>query len=95
MARYVRRMSDEVEAITFDELVEHGRRSGVPLYNNMPWAFLYQGHPITNENEDCYLIPADYGSAKFGRDDLLVTGRNGKLIVVDRAAFEATYEPAS
>ena len=37
-----------IEAITFDELVEHGRQSGA-IVNGMPWSFEYNGHPITHE----------------------------------------------
>jgi len=59
-----------IEAITFDELVRHGIDSGGNIVRGMPWSFQYQGHPITHENDDCYLIPTLEGTMKIGRDDM-------------------------
>jgi len=68
-------------AITFDDLVEHGRSQGVPLYGTreMPWSFTYEGHPVTHENDDCYLVPTRFGAAQLWRGDLLVTGADGEI----------------
>jgi hypothetical protein len=55
-----------VEAITFDELVQHGIDSGAP--SGTP--FYYMGHPITHENANCYLIPTLEGTMKFERGDM-------------------------
>ena len=84
-----------IEAITFDELVEHGRAQGVPCYNGMPWSFTYNGHPITHENDDCYIIPTLEGSMHFRRGDMLITGVKGELYPCKPDIFEATYEPVS
>jgi hypothetical protein len=81
-----------IEAITFDELVAHGIASGGNVVNGMPWSFDYQGHPITHENDDCYLIPTLEGTMRLGRSDMLITGVAGELYPCRRDVFEKTYE---
>lgn len=84
-----------VEAITFNELVEHGKSQGVPLANGVPWSFNYGGHPVTHENDECYLIPTLEGTMKFTPGDMLITGVNGEIYPCKRDIFEKTYEPAT
>lgn len=87
-----------ITAITFDQLVAHGtdrckaegRQSNI--VNGMPWSFSYAGHPITHENDDCYLIPTLEGTMKMGRDDMLITGVKGEIYPCKRDIFEATYD---
>ena len=83
-----------IEAITFDEFVAHGKTQ-VPesaLINGMPWCFTYGGHPITHENDSCYLIPTLEGTMKFTRDDMLITGVQGEIYPCKTAIFVETYE---
>ena len=87
-----------ITAITFDQFVTHGaeqckaegRESNI--VNGMPWSFSYAGHPITHENDDCYLIPTLEGTMKMGRDDMLITGVKGEIYPCKRDIFEATYD---
>ncbi len=81
-----------IEAITFDELVEHGRQSGCDLVNNMPWSFQYKGQPVTHENDECYLIPTLEGVVEFTSQDMLITGISGEIYPCKLDIFEATYE---
>ena len=81
-----------VEAITFDELAAHGRSLGVPLVRGMPWSFDYRGHPVTHENDDCYLISTLEGSMRMGRTDLLVTGVKGEIYPCKEDVFAASYD---
>lgn len=82
-----------IDAITFDELVAHGRsQGGRPAPNGMPWSFAYQGHPITHETDDCYLIPTLEGTMKFHRGDMLITGVKGEIYPCRADIFAATYE---
>lgn len=85
-----------IEAISFDELVEHGKReyliSGRQLTNHMPWSFTYQGLPITHENDQCYLIPNVAGTLKMTPGDMLVTGTHGELYSVPRVIFDEIYD---
>lgn len=84
-----------IEAITFAELVEHGKRE-VPERDwvyGMPWHFKYNGHVVTHENNDCYIIPTLEGSMRFNRGDMLITGVNGEIYPCKMDIFEKTYEP--
>jgi hypothetical protein len=83
-----------IEAITFDELVEYGRKNGANIVNGMPWSFQYAGHPVTHENDDCYLITTLEGVMKMGRTDMLITGVKGEIYPCKRDIFDATYDPA-
>ena len=87
-----------ITAITFAELVAHGiaqckadgRESGI--INGMPWAFEYNGQPITHESDTCYIIPTLEGAMKMGSDDMLITGVAGEVYPCKREIFEATYD---
>lgn len=83
-----------IEAITFAELVEHGRSNGANVVNGMPWAFNYGPHHISHENDTCYLIPTLEGTMKMGPDDMLITGVKGEIYPCKCDIFAATYEPA-
>lgn len=81
-----------IEAITFDEFVEFGKQNGGNIVNGMPWSFNYNGHPVTHENDECYLIPTLEGTMKFTPQDMLITGVNGEIYPCKIDIFEATYE---
>lgn len=93
-----------IEAITFDELVEHGLNSpgaqidfrkadpNSPVWNAMPWSFEYKGYSITHENDDRYLIPTLGGLMSFNRGDMLRTTAAGGLYPCKADIFEQTYE---
>jgi hypothetical protein len=83
-----------IEAVTFDELVDHGRTSGGNIINGMPWSFSYAGHPITHEHDNCYLIPTSEGTMNMTRSDMLITGVKGEIYPCKIDIFEATYDPA-
>lgn len=84
-----------VEAITFDEPVAHGITNSPPsgIVNGMPWSFQYAGHPISHENDNCYLIPTLEGTMNMTRDDMLITGVKGEIYPCKRDIFFATYDP--
>jgi len=83
-----------VEAITFDELVAHGKSSGANIVNGMPWSFTYAGHTITHETDDCYLIPTLEGTMRMTPGDMLITGVKGEIYPCKSDIFANTYEPA-
>lgn len=82
-----------IEAITFDELVQHGRDNGGNIVEGMPWSFHYNGHPITHHNDECYLILTLEGTMHFTPQDMLITGVQGEVYPCKKDIFEATYEP--
>jgi len=81
-----------IEAITFNELVEYGKNNGANMVGGMPWSFKYNGHPITHENDECYLIPTLEGTMKLSPEDMLITGVNGEIYPCKSDIFEKTYE---
>ncbi len=82
-----------VEAITFDELVEHGKANGANIVNGMPWSFSYQGRPISHENDDCYLIPTSHGhTLRLSRGEILITAGNGELYTCPLDVFAELFE---
>jgi len=91
MAKY-RKKPVIIEAITFQELVEHGKSNGGNIVNDMPWSFDYKGHRITHENDQCYLIPTLEGTHNMTPNDMLITGVKGEIYPCKIDIFEATYE---
>lgn len=92
MAQF-RKKSVIIEAITFSEFIEFGKNNGANIVNGMPWSFKYNGHPVTHENDECYLIQTLEGTHNFTPSDMLITGVNGEIYPFKIDIFEATYEP--
>lgn len=80
-----------IEAITFDELVEHGRQNGANIQNGMPWSWKFNNHSITH-NDDLYLISTLEGIMKMTREDMLIIGVKGEIYPCKKDIFEATYD---
>lgn len=85
----------QIEAITFDELVEHGKSNGGNIVNGMPWSFDYKDHLITHENDECYLIPTLEGVHNMTPKDMLITGVKGEIYPCKLDIFKATYDAVS
>lgn len=83
-----------IEAITFDEMVQHAKDIGTPLVHGMPWSFEYKGHPISHETDTRYLIPTLEGTHDMTPSDMLITGVKGEIYPCKRDIFYLTYEPA-
>lgn len=81
-----------IEALTFDEMVERGRAATTNVVNGMPWSFDINGHPITHETDDIYLITTLEGIHKMTRADMLLIGVKGEIYPCKLDIFEATYE---
>lgn len=93
MRKYLIKQS-EIEAMTFDELVEHGKRvyreNGQELVNGMPWSFEVNGYPVTHENDKCYIVNSLFSSAHMTPDFVLgFEGRSVRLI--KKSLFEEMY----
>ena len=91
MAKY-RKKPVKIEAITFNEFVEYGKNHTKNIVNGMPWSFEYNGHPVTHENDERYLIPTLEGTHNFTPQDMLITGVNGEIYPCKIDIFEKTYE---
>lgn len=81
--------NEELEAITFEELIEYGRLNTTNIVNGMPWSFHYKDTPVTHENDDCYIV----GCEHFHRGDMLVSDGKGQPVPFSKAEFDEEYEP--
>ena len=91
MSRF-RKKPVEIEAITFDEFVEYGKNNGANIVKGMPWSFEYNGHAVTHENDDCYLIPTLEGTHNMTPKDMLITGVSGEIYPCKIDIFLKTYD---
>ena len=91
MAQY-RKKPVVIEAITFEEFIEYGKNNGGNIVNGMPWSFNYNGHPVTNDNDVCYLIPTLEGTHNFTPKDMLITGVDREIYPCKIDIFKRTYE---
>ena len=82
----------EVQAITFDELVEFGKEHKANIVNGKPWSFDYYKQPITHQTDECYLIPTLEGTMEMTPNDILITGVNGEVYPCKIDIFNKTYE---
>ena len=87
----------EIEAITFDDLVEYGKNNGANIFNGMPWSFEYNGRPVTHENDKCYLIPTMEGGEhfRFTPEHVLITEPDGGMYPLKKDVFDKIYELSS
>jgi hypothetical protein len=69
---------NKLTTITFDKMVEHGKASGAPLYNGMAWSFAWLGHPVTHENDQCYLVGKD--GIRLTPANFIVASENGNIV---------------
>lgn len=79
-----------VEALTFEEFVAYGLTNSDSIVDGIPWSFDYKGHPVTHENDECYLLPTIETSqlgAKMTTGDMIVTYENGDTIVMGEHRF--------
>ena len=77
-----------VEAVTFDELIQHGLKHTTNIYNNMPWSFEFMGVPVTHETDDCYIV----GTEEFTKNHLLVI-KDNEISIVEKDVFDLISEP--
>lgn len=82
-----------IEALTFDEMIDHGAATGANIVNGVPWSFEVNGHPITHETDDVYLITTLEGTHRMTRADMLIIGVKGEIYPCKLDIFAATYEP--
>jgi hypothetical protein len=65
----------------FDQFVEYGIKAGGNVVEGMPGSFTFHGHPVTHENNDCYLISQKESIEPlyFERGDLVVVTEDGGI----------------
>lgn len=77
-----------IEAITFEEFVRFAKETTEEPH----WHIPYQGVNVTQENDECYIIPTLEGNHNFTPVDMLITGVKGEIYPCKKDIFEATYE---
>ena len=66
--------------VTFDEFVQYGIDHGANVVNGMPWAFMFNGHAVTHETDDLYLIGTP--SIPFRRGEVLIATAFGNVRLI-------------
>lgn len=82
-----------IEALTFAEMVEYGKANGGNIVDGMPWSFSINGHAISHENDERYIITTLEGTHNMTPADMLIIGIKGEIYPCKLDIFEATYEP--
>jgi hypothetical protein len=84
----------ESKLVTFDEFVQYGIDHGANVVNGMPWSFIFNGHAVTHETDDLYLIGTP--SIEFRRGEVLVATAFGdsRLVQVLQPPAPATAPAA-
>lgn len=92
--KYKKKKPVIIEAITFDEFIEYGKAHGANIVNGMPWSFEYNGHSVTHETDERYIIPTIGGFYNFTPKHMLITDVQGEVYPCKIDIFEETYELA-
>jgi hypothetical protein len=80
--------ANQIEAITFDELVEYGKNcEKVNMVNGMPWNFMWHGLSVTHENDDHYIV----NTIDLHRGQVLLCTEEDEIIVRDWDNFFKKY----
>ena len=91
MAKY-RKKPVVIEAITFTELIEYGKVNCANIVKGMPWAFRYNGYPVSHETDECYIITTMGGTLYMKPTDMLITGFSGEIQICKLNLFRKIYE---
>lgn len=83
-----------IDALTFEEMVAHGKATSTNIVNGMPWSFHINGHAVSHENDTCYIISTLEGTHHMTPADMLIIGVKGEIYPCKKDIFSATYEVA-
>lgn len=92
---YAPRGKSTVEAITFDELIVHGRKNGAVILNKLPLFWYYNKQLITRKDDNCYIIHTSRGKMEMQRGDMLIikfNGFSGEVFPWKRDALYSNYK---
>lgn len=77
----------QVEFISFTDFVKYAKENSQEPH----WSFTYKGHPISHENDECYIVPTDHGSVHFTSDSVLITQISGEIYPCKLDLFNELY----
>ena len=84
-----------MDAITFRELVEHGKINGSVFVEGVPWSFDYKGFPVSHENDECYLITSNTTTHRMTPSDMFCIDCTGEEFVCEKTMFDKLYRLTS
>lgn len=88
--KYKHRQTGEIiEAVTFDELVEHGRQQ--TSRPGIPWSFDIWDQHVSHENDDCYFVG---DRERFRRGEVL-GHRGGDVCTWTEEEFRGCFDPVT
>lgn len=84
-----------IEAMTFDEMIEYGKKYAEDSnqVDGMPWSFKINGHAVSHEDDERYIITTLEGLHNMTPKDMLIIGVQGEIYPCKLDIFAATYEP--
>lgn len=85
----------EISYMTWEDLVKYGAEQNPESakdHNGLAWSFELNGYSITNENDECYLIPTLEGIHNMTPKDVLIIGVKGEIYPCKIDIFEMTYD---
>lgn len=69
----------ECEMITFYEFIQYAKENSPEPH----WSFMFNGKPVTHENDSQYLIPSNEGQTlKFNKDEVLIIRPDGTMFTL-------------
>ncbi len=92
MSTYINKsllQGNTVEAVTFDELVEHGKNQpNANIVDGIPWHFTWHGLSVTHENNEHYII----NTVNFKRGEVISISQDDELVVYSEESFLNKYQ---
>ena len=80
----------EESQMTFEEFVEYGAMcnpSSAAHHGGYAWSFLFNGCPVTHEDDNCYQITTPTGAVLFRRGDIIVREKTyGRITILSGQA---------
>ena len=78
-----------IEAFTFDELVDYGRKTNAHQVNGMPWNFDFRGKPVTHETDTHYIVDT---FVNVTPNHMLIIGEHGDMYSQLKVDFDKSHK---
>lgn len=82
-----------LEAISFQEFIDYGKRNTENIYNGIPWSFDFLGRKVTHETDDSYIISSYDGTNLLFTKNQMLLIENNELVPMNIDQFNQTCEP--
>lgn len=82
-----------LEAVSFQEFIEYGKKCTDNIYNDRPWSFDFLGHAVTHETDSSYYISSYEGEPILFTENQMLLIENNNLIPMDLDHFNQMCEP--